>query len=188
MDATNTTNTTNTTDTRGQTTRLIITGAVAGMIAGAVMAMYAMIASATILHQGFFTPLYGIASPIIGPKAMMTSMQKGLYFSFGPALLGLVIHMMWSAGYGVIFGLIVRGLRLGGGEAIAAGLIYGLLVMFFMSLVVLPIVGVGKMPGTIGWPSFTVEHLLFGLTLGLWPLRRPHDFPVPQSLLASRQR
>ena len=183
-----TTDGTNTTDTRGQTTRLIITGAVAGMIAGAVMAMYAMIASATVLHQGFFTPLYGIASPLIGPSAMMTSMQKGFYFALGPALFGLIIHMLWSVAYGAIFGLVVRALRLGGGEAVAGGLIYGLLVMFFMSFTVLPIVGVGKMPGTIGWPSFTVEHLLFGLTLGLWPLRRPHDFPTPQSLLATLQR
>ena len=174
--------------TREQTMRLIVSGAVAGMIAGAVMALYAMIASATILHQGFFTPLYGIASPIIGPKAMVTSMQKGLYFALGPGLLGLLVHMMWSAAYGVIFGLIVRALRLGGGEAVAGGLVYGLLVMLFMSFVVLLIVGVAAMPGTIGWPSFTVEHLLFGLTLGLWPLRRPHDFPAPQSLLATLQR
>ncbi len=177
-----------TTNTREQTVRLIISGAIAGMVAGAVMAMYAMIASATILHQGFFTPLYGIASPLIGPKAMVTSMQKGLYLAPGPALLGLIVHMMWSAIFGVIFGLIVRALRLGGGEAVTAGLVYGLLVMLFMSFVVLPIVGVAAMPGTIGWPSFTVEHLLFGLTLGLWPLRRPQDFPTPRPLLVSLQR
>src|SRR5215470_17367988 len=43
--------------TMNATTRLLIIGAIAGMVAGALMAMYAMIASATFLGQGFFTPL-----------------------------------------------------------------------------------------------------------------------------------
>jgi len=43
------------------TPRTIIAGAIAGMVAGAVVAMHAMLASATFLHQGFFTPLYSIA-------------------------------------------------------------------------------------------------------------------------------
>ncbi len=65
-------------------TRVGLAGAVAGIVAGLVMAVYAMLASATFLHQGFFTPLYGIASPIIGPGAMGASMKQGLYFDFGP--------------------------------------------------------------------------------------------------------
>jgi hypothetical protein len=84
--------------------RTLVVGAVAGMIAGAVMAMYAMKASATLLHQGVLTPLYGIASPLTGPDAMKTSMRQGMYLAPGPALIGLVVHMMWSA----VFGLIAR--------------------------------------------------------------------------------
>lgn len=158
---------------------LVIHGAIAGVIAGLVMAMYAMIASATFLGQGFFTPLYGIASPLIGPSAMMTSMKQGIYFAIGPALLGLVIHMMWAALYGVIFGLIGWRLHLAGWAAVVGGMAYGVVVMIFMSVVVLPLVGVGTMPGMIGWPSFTVEHLTFGLVLGLWPVLRPADFARP---------
>jgi hypothetical protein len=148
---------------------------IAGMVAGIVMAMYAMIASATFLGQGFFTPLYGVASPFVGTEAMMTSMKQGLYFALAPALTGLLVHMMWSALYGVIFGLIASRLQLAGTAAVISGMVYGVAVMLVMSFIVLPIVGVGAMPGMIGWPSFTVEHLMFGLALGLWPAVRPAD-------------
>jgi len=159
------------------TIRFLIIGAVAGMVAGAMMAMYAMIASATFLGQGFFTPLYGIASPLLGPSAMMQSMKQGFYFAGGPALLGLIFHMLWSALYGMIFALLVSFLRLRGMMALMAGLIYGLVILVIMSFVVLPLVGAGMMPTTIGWPSFIVEHLIFGMVLGLWLLARPADVP-----------
>lgn len=147
------------------------------MIAGAMMAMYAMIASATFLGQGFFTPLYGIASPLLGPSAMMQSMKLGLSWATGPALLGLIVHMLWSAFFGMLFALLVSGLRLRGMMALVGGLIYGLVALVLMSFVVLPIVGAGGMPTTIGWPSFLIEHLIFGMVLGLWPLARPADVP-----------
>ena len=158
--------------------KTIVSGVIAGMVAGAVMAMYAMLASATFLHQGFFTPLYGIASPLIGRDAMMTSMQRGVYFAFGPVLLGLVVHMMWAAVFGVVFALYVRASRLHDIQALAAGLLYGLVIELVMSLVVLPVVGVGGMPGTIGVSSFTVEHVLFGLSLGLWVVLRPQGVGI----------
>jgi uncharacterized membrane protein YagU involved in acid resistance len=106
---------------------------------------------------------------------METSMMQGVYLNLGPALLGIVVHMMWSALYGVIFGLIWS--RIGGPGPIAAGagVVYGLLVMVFMTLVVLPIVGAGGMPAMIGF-SFGVEHTLFGLVLGLWPSVQPQLF------------
>jgi uncharacterized membrane protein YagU involved in acid resistance len=155
------------------TSHTLITGAIAGMVAGAVMAMYAMIASATFLHQGFFTPLYGIASPIVGMKAMTASMQQGFYFSAGAALIGLIVHMMWSAGFGIAFFLIARAAHLHGAQALIGGAIFGIAVEILMSLLVLPLLGLGSMPGTIGVPSFTVEHLLFGAVLGAWVATRP---------------
>ncbi len=159
------------------TIRLLVAGAIAGMVAGAMMAMYAMIASATFLSQGFFTPLYGIASPLLGPFAMMQSMKQGIYFAAGPAVLGLIIHMLWSALYGMLFALLAMFLRLKGMVALLSGLVYGLVVLVVMSFVVLPSVGAATMPAMIGWPSFMVEHLIFGMVLGLWPLLRPADVP-----------
>jgi hypothetical protein len=32
--------------------------------------------------------------------AMMSSMKVGVYFAFGPAVLGLMIHMLWSGLWG----------------------------------------------------------------------------------------
>jgi hypothetical protein len=153
----------------------LLAGAVAGMIAGAVMAMYAMMASAAFLHQGFFTPLYGIASPLTGPDAVNASMRQGVYVAAGPALIGLVAHMMWSAAFGAVFGLIAGATRLSGAGAVALGVVYGLVIMGVMSVVVLPLVGAGSLPGTVGLPSFTMQHLLFGLGLGLWAAIRPGD-------------
>lgn len=167
-------------DTTKVTNRLItllVMGAITGMIGGAIMAMYTMIATATYLGMGFFTPLYAIASPLVGQQVLMTSLHQGhFYFALGPALLGLIIHMMWSALYGMIFGLIAYGIHLKGAIAVISGLVYGVLVMVFMSFIMVPIIGAPNLLHMLGWPSFTFAHLLFGFVLGLWPVLRPQDF------------
>jgi len=105
----------------------LIAGAIAGMIGGAMMAMFTMLATVTYLGMGFFTPLYVIASPLTGRQVMMTAMHGGaFYFALGPAVLGLVVHMMWSALWGIIFGLIASGLRLRGAAAVVGGMVVGL--------------------------------------------------------------
>ncbi|MCH9730151.1 MAG: hypothetical protein K0U84_10855 [Actinomycetia bacterium] len=83
------------------------------MIASLVMALFAMIAAATYQGTGFFTPLYHIASLFLDPSTMMASMQQGMagsnfYFAFGPAVVGVIIHMMVGATYGVVFAVIAR--------------------------------------------------------------------------------
>jgi uncharacterized membrane protein YagU involved in acid resistance len=166
-----------TTRTTAEWIEFLILGAVVGMIGGAAMAMFTMIASATYLGMGFFTPLYVISSPLLGQQAMMMAMKGGVfYFTAGPALLGLVIHMMWSALFGMIFGLIAYLLHLKGATAVVAGLVYGLLVMVFMSFVVLPLVHAPSLGQLMGWLSFSIGHLLFGMVVGLWPVLRPQDF------------
>ncbi len=147
---------------------------VSGGIAGAVaMAMFAMIAAATYQHTGLFTPLYHIASPIIGTDAMLRSMGTA-YFSLGPAALGLVIHMMVGASFGALFaaGAARSGLR--GVGAVGVGVAYGLAVMLFMAFVGLPITAavlrggdmVSDMASLVGWGTFAVEHGIYGLVLG----------------------
>lgn len=94
-------------------TQAILTGAVSGAIASLVMAMFAMIASVTYQGHGFFKPLYHIASVFISPMTSIASMQAGMtgsafYFSFGPAVLGAVIHMMVGAGYGAVYAVAVN--------------------------------------------------------------------------------
>jgi hypothetical protein len=171
--------------------RAVVGGLIAGLIAAVFMAIYAMVAGATYLGSGFFTPMYHIASALIEPTAMETSMEQAMegglfYFAPGPAGLGLLIHMAVGAIFGGIFGLILWTLRLRGGIAVASGVLYGLLVLAAMSFVGLPIVAdvfgggepIEQMPAMVGWPTFTIEHALFGLVLGLWPLLRPGDVAV----------
>src|SRR5260370_33171444 len=95
----------NTTRNQNRFFNFLIAGAIAGMLGGAMMAMFTMLATATYLHMGFFTPLYVIASPLAGPQSMMTAMHgRVFYFALCPALLGLVVHMMWSARLRTVFG------------------------------------------------------------------------------------
>jgi len=154
----------------------LIAGAIAGMIGGAMMAMFTMIATVTYLGMGFFTPMYVIASPLIGKQVMITALHAGpFYFAFGPAVLGLVVHMMWSALWGIIFGLLAAGLHLRGLASVIAGMMFGLLVMLVMTYIVAPIVGAPNFFQFLGWPTWTIGHLLFGMVVGLWPALRPQD-------------
>jgi hypothetical protein len=156
-------------------TRLLGLEALVGMLAAVLMLSYAMLASVTFLHQGICTPLYGAASPLLGDSSMMRSMQQEMYVTPGPLLLGLLCHLLWAAFYGALFGALLCALRLRGVGAMMGGLLYGLLVMLFMGFVLLPVVGAAALPALIGWPSFTIEHVLFGFMLGLWPVPHPQD-------------
>lgn len=162
--------------------RAALSGAVAGVIASLVMAMYAMVAG-WVQGTGFFTPLYHIASVVAAPDTMMTSMEAGMAgdaftFFFGTAVLGAVVHMMTGAMYGAVFGLLVTRLRLGTLALSGLGLVWGAIVLVVSAFVLLPVTaavtgavtGAGEpiadMADMAGWGTFTVEHLLFGVVLG----------------------
>jgi len=153
-------------------------GILVGMLGGILMVLFSMIATVTYLQWGFFTPLYAIAAPLIGQSALMTSMrQGGFYLAPGPALLGLVVHLLWAGLWGLIFGLLARRLHLTGGAAIISGLIYGVLVMLVMIFIVVPIVRAPNLLQLLGSFSFTIANALFyGLPLGLWPVIQPQLF------------
>ena len=169
------------TTTRTSLVRTASMGAVAGVIASLMMAAYAMIAAATYQGSGFFTPLYHIASVFISPADMMSSMRSattgGSNFEFfaGPAVLGAVIHMMVGAMYGVGFGVVVSLTRIRGMALVAGGIAWGALVFVVSSFVGLPLAAailnsgdqITNMAQLVGYGTFLVEHLIFGLVLGL---------------------
>lgn len=157
---------------------LLIRGAVYGMVAGIAMAMFAMVASVAYQHHGFFTPLYHISALLGSPDAMMTSVSQAMashhfWFAAGPALLGLMIHMVTGAAYGMAFVLITHRLRRS--LVIPAGMAYGLAVFVVSSFIGLPIAAklaaagpvITNMAKVVGWSTFAVEHLMFGTVLGL---------------------
>ncbi len=164
---------------RLQLGQVAVLGAVAGVIASVPMAMYAMIA-AWAKDTGFFTPLYHIASLFLSDDSMMTSMTDGgsgsaFTFEFGPALLGVVIHMMTGAMYGVVFALAISRLVLNRSLIVGAGLVWGAMVFAVSAWIGLPIAAavfnsgdqITSMAEMAGYGTFVIEHLVYGLVLGL---------------------
>lgn len=162
-------------------------GFVGGLVAALVMGAFAMIAGATYLASGFFTPLYHIASVFIGPDAMTASMEQAqagnvFFFDLIPAMAGLGIHLAVGGGFGLIFGFLVGALRVRGIAAVLLGIVYGLGVFSLMSYIVLPWVAgaigggeaIAEMGDMVGMGTFAIEHAIFGFVLGLWPIYRPH--------------
>ena len=150
----------------------------AGMAAALVMALFAMVVAAT-RGLGLYTPLYQVTA-VVEPGPLQVSLNEAaqgwrFYFEVGPAAAGLAVHLGIGAGFGALFALLVRALALRGLVAVAAGVAYGLVVLGFMSQVALPWASgetaggevVANAPELLGWPVFTVEHVLYGLTLGL---------------------
>ena len=157
-------------------------GGVAGMIAGAAMAMFAMVASVTYQHHGFFTPLFHISALFGSPDAMMRSVAETMagnkfWFSAGPAALGLLIHMMTGAAFGIGFTFLAR--RLPRAALVPAGAVYGLAAFALSGSVGLPVaaeitgsgITISDMASVVGWATFAVEHMMFGLVLGAIALR-----------------
>lgn len=157
-------------------------GGVAGMIAGAGMAMFAMVASVTYQHHGFFTPLFHISALFGSPDAMMRSAMEAMagnkfWFSAGPAALGLLIHMMTGAMFGIGFAFLAR--RLPRTLIVPAGAIYGLAVFVVSAFVGLPVAAkitgsgttISDMASMVGYATFAIEHMMFGLVLGALALR-----------------
>lgn len=157
-------------------TRSLVGGAVAGMLAAVAMAMFAMVASVTYQHHGFFTPLLHMSALLGSPKAMMTSVHRAMagqrfWLTPGAALTGALIHMMTGAGFGIVFGVIVRSVprRLW----VPIGVLYGLAVFVVSAFVGLPIAAtvtgsgsvISEMARIVGRGTFAAEHVLFGLTL-----------------------
>ena len=149
------------------------------MLAGVVMAMFAMIASTTYQHHGFFTPLFHISALLGSPASMMTSVQHAMmgqsfWFTPGAALAGLAIHMGTGAAYGMMFALIAR--LIPRRALIPVGALYGLIIFAVSSFVALPLAAsvtgagdsISHMARIVGWGTFALEHVMFGLALGIF--------------------
>jgi hypothetical protein len=142
----------------------------AGLIAGLVFAMWAMIVG--IFTTNLWAPPQGIGQVLgIG--------HAGHDFQIVPFIVGLMGHMMNSIILGLIFLAIAAALNVRGIGLPLVGMIYGIVVY----VVMYPIVLRNLLSGTSGsflssnpeW-SWVLAHLMFGAVLGLLfaygPLRR----------------
>lgn len=166
--------------------RATVVGILAGAVAALVMGAVAMMAAATYQGTGFFTPLYHIGSAFgwgESAQAMGTSMEQAgandlFYFTAGPAAVGMLIHLMTGAAWGILFAWTVRGLGISRSAVVALGVVFGLAVMGVMAYLVLPALAslfgsgapIRDMASMVGWGTFTLEHAVFGLILGLGSL------------------
>lgn len=167
--------------------RAVETGMLAGMAAALPMGIFAMIASATWQHAGFYTPTYRIAS-VLDPLPLEASLEEAaastpsFYFYPQPMFAGFAVHLAIGGVFGVLFVLLTRSLqeRLRGPAALAAGVLYGLAVAALMGLALLPLAAdalgggrqVAEAAAIVGWPTFAAWHVVYGLGLGVWAARR----------------
>lgn len=114
----------------------LVRGALIGVVAGIVFAMFEMIA-AWAMGDGFWMPLRMIGAIVLGEEAL-----EGSYSLAGAATAGAVVHMALSALYGAVFGALlalVPVLRGSAGLLVAAGSLYGLALWLVNFYVVAPI-------------------------------------------------
>lgn len=169
----------------------VLFGAVSGVLASLIMAVYVVVAALTYQGVGFFTPLYHIASLVISPDYMTTSMQQadaGNSFTFYavPALVGASIHMVTGASFGAMFGSIVAAapgiVERRPWLALTVGALWGVVVYLSSTFVLLSLAAtvfgsgdqITNMSSLVGQGSFLVEHVIFGVALGalMWRAAR----------------
>ncbi len=157
----------------------------ASLLAGMAMAGFVMLVAATLLDKGFFTPLYMIAAPLTGPDEAMASLSQAragdpLFYVPGAVTLGALVHLTWSLLFGAVFSSVATRVRVTGPGLVAAGVLYALAVMLVMSFVTLPVVAevlgggavVSDMPVRVGWATWIIAHIVFGVVLGTLSARR----------------
>lgn len=154
-------------------------GAVAGLAGGLLMILFAVMNALAMpgdTWAAFKTPSY----PFFGEQAL--SQQ----FAAGPVILGILLHLLVAAAWGVLFGLLAYGLSTG--ATLAAGATFGVVVWLVMFQVVMPIIGLGGMARTAPVSTNLVEHVAFGLTVGFvflpWQSKVPHHPPPIRKTIA----
>lgn len=103
-------------------------------------------------------------------------MGSTFYFTLGPAIIGLVIHMMVGAMYGAVLAVPVSLCRVSAPLLLVmAGTLWGAVAFVLSSWVLLPLVAsilssgdqITHTASMVGYGTFLVEHLIFGMTLGV---------------------
>jgi hypothetical protein len=136
-------------------------GLVVGLFSGAAMALVWMVLTGIFRHD-FFEPMRLVASGAWGYSA-----TEG---STGAVALGVVVHLLVAAAYGVIYAALAR--KLPASKGVFAGLLYGFVVYLFMRYAIIPWVAPPLVTRVTPW-ILLVSHLVYGLLLGVsLPMRR----------------
>lgn len=140
---------------------VIIGGGIAGVLAGIVMAMAAMLYAAA-NGSGFLSPVRSIAATWYGAEALVGGI--------GVLIVGLVTHLGNSAFWGALFAALPPP-RKSAFAALLGGLVWGVVVWAIMSFTVMPWLNPTMHAGTVrmggGW--WFIFHLIYGGMLVVTP-------------------
>lgn len=124
------------------------------------MGMVAMI-RAIAGGMSFWLPMQQIAATFYGSEALLGG--------FGPTIVGMMIHLMFSAAFGGVVGLFVY--RFSAGATFWVGMLAGIIIWAVMTWIVMPVANPvmhQRVALMNGW--WFVYHLVFGGMLFLTPL------------------
>jgi hypothetical protein len=134
-------------------------GAVGGLVAGIVMAMWSMIVL-WLIGEGFWTPLNLIA------HTFWRDAPVGATFSAGAMILGAIVHMMMSIILGIVYAWWAERSRSGPPLIVAGAVVYGVVVWLVNQYVLWPLIDSVAANAFTPW-VFGVGHVMYGLVLGL---------------------
>jgi hypothetical protein len=138
-------------------------GITCGMLGGVVMAVATMAYTASI-GEGFWAPMKFIAAAFLGVNALVGGA--------GVVLVGLALHLVVSAAWGILYALVARRDALPG-PSLVLGLVASVIILVVMSFIVMPICDPTMWARVnLMWGMWIVAHLLFGLALALVPTLR----------------
>ncbi len=149
---------------RRQPARLLVHGIVGGIIAGIVFAMADMVMAVVVMGDSFFAPLRMIGAIVLGQAALSPS-----YPLLQAGVVGMMLHMMLSAMYGVIFVYLLalgRQLWASTGARLVYGSLFGLALWVANFLIVAPLVFPWFGMANPFWMGFVAHTFFFGTIVG----------------------
>jgi len=138
--------------------RAVKGGVVAGIVGGVVLTVF-MVLMNVMRGDDPYIPMKTAAYPFLGDTVFATGP------AVGPIALGLLTHLIVSIGWGIMFGVLFYGLSKV--ATLVVSLVWGVVVWLGMFWIVLPLAGAGEMARGGMQALAVLEHLLFGLSVGL---------------------
>jgi hypothetical protein len=161
-------------DARSGAGSWLLTGAVMGIIAGIIFAIFEMIVAA-IMGPSFVAPLMMIGAIVLGEGALPPQPTIGLAMVIS---VGVIVHMVNSAIFGAIFGAIASGigaLRSSRWALILAASAFGFLLWPINFYVIGTILFPWFLQANQLWQGFVAHTFFFGSVLGLLLAARAGD-------------
>jgi hypothetical protein len=126
-----------------------------------------MLASNLIQGNDVWVGMKMASAPFLGERVF----EPG--FAMGPVVVGVLSHFAVSLVWGILFAWLFYGISKG--LTVLAGAFWGIVVWLGMFYIVLPLVGLGGMAADVPVLFAIVEHVVFGLAVGIGflPYQRP---------------